>query len=254
MLDSIAVLPIRFRNERLGFVNDFQNDLNVLYRNVMQKNARLKTLLDDNDSNEELKELLKKALFDSVEKLFSGGRIFGKHRRGIIDILKGKEALVRGHMSGKRVDYSGRAVIVGDPSLSLDEASLPAYLWDKVLPDVPKDEKPLVLLNRQPSLHRYSIQAFRVSSHQQGDVIRINPFVCKPFNADFDGDNITIHVPRTKMAKTESEKLIPSQNLLSQANGQMVLGFDKDIALAAAYITYYQNLESDDEVPFTREG
>ena len=166
--------------------------------------------------------------------------IHGNHRRGIIDILKGKEALVRGHMSGKRVDYSGRAVIIGDPALSLDEARIPDELWDKILPDVPKDEKPLVLLNRQPSLHRYSIQAFRVSCHRRGDVICINPFVCKPFNADFDGDNIAIHVPRTDQAKNEAEKLLPSRNLLSNANGKMVLGFDKDFALAAAYITYNQ--------------
>ena len=163
--------------------------------------------------------------------LFSGGKIYGKQRRGIIDILKGKEGLVRGHMSGKRVDYSGRAVIIGDSTLPLDEASIPAYLWDKVLPNVPKDEKPLVLLNRQPSLHRYSIQAFRVSCHRRGDVICINPFVCKPFNADFDGDTIAIHVPRTALAKTEAEKLLPSRNLLSQSNGKMVLGFDKDFAL-----------------------
>jgi DNA-directed RNA polymerase beta' subunit len=254
MLASIPVLPVRFRNERLGFVRDFENDLNLLYRNVLQKNSRLKTVLDDEDSNDELKELLKASLSTAVQLLFSGGKILGKQCRGIADILKGKEGLVRGHMSGKRVDYSGRSVIIGDPSLSLDEASLPAYLWDKLLAEGPKAEKPLVLLNRQPSLHRHSIQALKARRHEESNVIRINPFVCKPFNADFDGDTIAVHVPRTKMAKAEAEKLIPSRNLLSQANGQLVLGFDKDLALAAAYITYGHNLESDEELPFTSEA
>ena len=254
MLDSIAVLPVRFRQERLGIARDFQNDLNILYRNVLQINSQLKTVLDDENSTDELQEFLKKRLFNAVKKLFSVDRKYRNRRRGIIDILKGKEALVRGHMLGKRVDYSGRAVIIGDPSLSLDEARIPDELWDKILPDVPKDEKPLVLLNRQPSLHRYSIQAFRVSTHRRGDVICINPFVCKPFNADFDGDTIAIHVPRTDLAKNEAEKLLPSRNLLSNANGKMVLGFDKDFALAAAYITFNKDSVSDhDEVPFTSE-
>ena len=254
MLDSIAVLPVRFRQERLGIARDFQNDLNILYRNVLQINSQLKTVLDDENSNDELQDFLKKRLFNAVKKLFSVDRKYRNRRRGIIDILKGKEALVRGHMLGKRVDYSGRAVIIGDSSLSLDEASIPDELWDKILPDVPRDEKPLVLLNRQPSLHRYSIQAFRVSTHRRGNVICINPFVCKPFNADFDGDTIAIHVPRTDPAKTEAEKLLPSRNLLSNANGKMVLGFDKDFALAAAYITFNKDSVSDhDEVPFTSE-
>jgi len=253
MLDLIAVLPIYFRNERLGFSKDFQDDLNILYRNILEKNAQLKTVLDDRETDNELRDRIRKNLYYAVEMLFSGGSIHGKYRRGIIDILKGKEGLIRGHMSGKRADYSGRAVIIGDPRLPLDEASFSENLWNKILPGVNKDEKPLVLLNRQPSLHRYSIQAFRISCHQRGDVVCLNPFVCKPFNADFDGDTIAIHVPRTAHAKTEAEKLIPSQNLLSQANGQMVLGFDKDLALAAAYITYHPEINSDAEIPFTSE-
>ena len=122
--------------------------------------------------------------------------------------------------------------------MPLNEAGLPDTLWNKLFPGVDKNEKPLILLNRQPSLHRYSIQAFRASWHQRGDVIRLNPFVCRPFNADFDGDTIAVHVPCKPDAIIEAEKLLPTRNLLSQANGKMVLGFDKDISLGAAYLTY----------------
>jgi len=254
MIDSITVLPIYFRHERLGFSKDFQDDLNIHYRNVLQKNSQLKTVLEDKKSEKELHDLLKKKLYYAVEKLFSGGRIYGKYRRGIKDILKGKEGLVRGHMSGKRADYSGRAVIVCDSKLQLDEASVPENIWDKILPDVKKTEKPIVLMNRQPSLHRYSIQAFRVSCNGQGDIIGLNPFICKPFNADFDGDTIAIHVPRTAHAKNEAEKLLPTRNLLSQSNGKIVLGFDKDISLSASYITYHPEIDFDEEIPFTSEN
>jgi hypothetical protein len=253
MLDTITVLPISFRNERLGFALDFQDDLNIHYRNIMQRNSQLKSVLADENTDKELKERLNANLTKAVESLFLGGQIFGKSRRGIKDILWGKQGLVRGHMAGKRTDYSGRAVIIGDPTLSLDEAGIPESLWGKILPDVPKKNNPLILLNRQPSLHRYSILAFKASCHNRGDVIRINPFVCKPFNADFDGDAMAVHVPRTAQAKSEVEKLLPSRNLISQANGKTVLGFDKDIALAAAYMTYSPSIETDDEIPLISE-
>ena len=155
--------------------------------------------------------------------------------------------MIRGHLAGKRADYSGRSVIIGDPAMPLDEAGIPDTIWSQLFPDIDRNENPLILLNRQPSLHRYSIQAFRASWHRRGDVIRLNPFVCKPFNADFDGDTIAVHVPLKPDAIKEAEKLLPSRNLLSQANGKMVLGFDKDLALGAAYLTYDCHIESDED-------
>jgi hypothetical protein len=251
MLNHLAVLPVYFRHERLGFSKDFQDDLNVHYRNILQINKQLKTVLEDQKAESDLSDVLEKKLRYAVGNLFSGGYLFGKYRRGILDIIKGKKGLVRGHLSGKRSDYSGRAVIVCDPNLPLDEASIPENLWQKILPGANKNEKPVALLNRQPSLHRYSFQAFRLLCHRRDNVIRLNPFVCKPFNADFDGDTIAIHVPRKSEAKIEADKLLPSRNLLSQANGKMVLGFDKDIALAAAYITYHPVINTDEEVPLS---
>ena len=248
-ITHLAVPPVYFRHERLGFSKDFQDDLNIHYRNILQINNQLKKVLNNEKTDNELCDSLKKKLKYAVGKLFSGGRIYGKYRRGLLDIIAGKEGLIRGHLSGKRADFSGRAVIVCDPNLPLDEASIPENLWQKILPGVNINEKPIALLNRQPSLHRYSFQAFRLSCHKRDNVIRLNPFVCKPFNADFDGDTIAIHVPRTSEAKNEAIKLLPSQNLLSQSNGKMVLGFDKDIALAAAYITYHPHINSDEEVP-----
>ena len=139
-----------------------------------------------------------------------GGNVNGKFRRGIKNILEGKRKLVRGHLAGKRADYSGRAVIIGDPGMPIDEAGIPDTIWDKLFPGIDKSENPMILLNRQPSLHRYSIQAFRASWHRRGDVICLNPFVCKPFNADFDGDTIAVHIPRKPDAIKEAETLLPT--------------------------------------------
>jgi DNA-directed RNA polymerase beta' subunit len=245
---------VHFRNERLGVSKNFKDDLNIHYRNILQINTQLKTVLDDEEAESELRDLLKEKLEYAVGRLVSGGKVYGKYRRGILHIIKGKDGLIRGHLSGKRTDYSGRTVIVCDPTLALDEASIPESLWEQVLTGVNKSEKPIALLNRQPSLHRYSFQAFRLSCHQLDNVIRLNPFVCKPFNADFDGDTIAIHVPRTSEAEIEAHKLLPSRNLLSQANGKLVLGFDKDIALAAAYITYHPEINTGEEVPLVDAG
>jgi len=137
--------------------------------------------------------------------------------------------------------------------MPINEAGIPDTIWNQLFPGIEKNEKPIILLNRQPSLHRYSIQAFRASWHGRGDVICLNPFVCRPFNADYDGDTIAVHVPRKPEAIAEAEKLLPTRNLLSQANGKMVLGFDKDLALAAAYLTYDFHIESDETVPHTIE-
>ena len=253
MLTCIPVLPISFRNERLGFYKTFQDDLNVLYRYVIRQNNILKVLIEKEDTKQDHLDLAQKRLDNAIKHLFFGKIKKGKNRRGIHNILKGKQGLIRGHLIGKRADYSGRAVIIGDASLHLNEAGFPDSIWNKIFPGLEKSEKPLVLLNRQPSLHRYSIQAFRALCHKRGDVICLNPYVCRPFNADFDGDAITVHVPRKPDAIKEAEKLFPTRNLLSQANGKMVLGFDKDIALGAAYLTCDFEIESDELVPLTNE-
>jgi DNA-directed RNA polymerase subunit beta' len=188
-----------------------------------------------------------------VKELYFGRKIRNKKKKGIYDLLKGKTGLLRGHLAGKRVDYSGRAVIVGDPSLGLDEIGIPELLWNKFFPADRNSEPPIVLINRPPTLHRNSFQSFRAIRHRDSNVIGMNPFVCKPFNADFDGDCVAVHVPRKPDAITEAEQLLPSHNLLSQANGMPVLGFEKDIALGAAYVTYHPNIKSDDEIPLTTE-
>jgi hypothetical protein len=253
-LSCIPVLPISFRNERLGFYKNFQNDLNILYQNVIIQNNRIFSLNENEKVKKEQLSQASERLNKALEYLFFGGMVGGKERIGFTGILEGKKGLIRRHLAGKRTDFSGRAVIIGDPFMPLNEAGIPDALWNQLFPDVGKIEKPILLLNRQPSLHRNSIQAFRASWHCRGDVISLNPFVCRPFNADYDGDNIAVYIPQKPEALLEAEKLLPSQNLLSQANGNVVLGFDKDIALAAAYLTYDLNLESEDDVPLTDEN
>ena len=253
MIENIAVLPPPFRIERLVQQKYFQNTLNKLYCKVLAKNNRLKKLLDMGIQDENLIEGAMGGLKIAVQELFLGNDGPGRKIKGLIHILSKKRGLLRRHLAGKRTDFSGRSVIIGDPAVGLNEVGLPSGIWDKLLPDISIKEKPLVILNRQPSLHRNSIQAFRAFRHLSGDVIRLNPYVCRPFNADFDGDTIAVHVPCKPDAILEAEKLLPVNNLLSQANGKMVLGFDKDIALAAAYLTYDVKIETDELVPLTTE-
>ncbi len=254
MLSCIPVLPIAFRKERLGFYKNFQDDLNILYRYVIRRNDQFKLFKDNKKADKDHLIQAEERLYNSVKNLFFGGNVDGKNRKGIANIMGGKKGLIRGHLAGKRADYSGRAVIIGDPHMPLNEAGIPNSMWNQLFPGLGENEKPIILLNRQPSLHRNSIQAFRASWHCRGDVICLNPFVCRPFNADFDGDTIAVHVPQKPEAIAEAEKLIPARHLLSQSNGKVVLGFDKDIALAAAYLTYDLNTESDEDVPLTDEN
>ena len=249
-INMIPVLPRIFRIEQ-DDVTNYEDDLNILYQHVIVANNKLKHYLDSKNDSEELKwfKILKKR----IENLFFGGEVYGKQRKGIYEILRGKKGLIRGHLAGKRADYSGRAVIVADPELALDEIGIPETLWNQFFPDRGKSEKSFILINRQPSLHRYSFQSFRATLHQHGNVVGMNPFVCKPFNADFDGDTVSIHVPRKPAAINEAELLLPSHNLLSQANGKPVLGFEKDIALGVAYITYHPKINCDDQIRCSTE-
>jgi hypothetical protein len=251
LLTGLPVVPVHFRKERLAVVDNFENDLNLLYRNVIISNSRLKVLIE-NKAPEPILKNGREKLFQSVDSLFLGTKTLA----GLVGILKGKKGLLRGHLAGKRVDFSGRAVIVGDPTIGLDEVHLPKAIWLKVFGhlDSPEDGYRVVLLNRQPSLHRYSIQAFQAFSHDQGEVIRINPYVCRPFNADFDGDTMAIHVPKKSQALNEAEKLFPSVNLFSQANGGLVLGFGGDLSLGVVYLSHHPEIYSHAEVPLTDEN
>ncbi len=184
-----------------------------------------------------------------VERLFLGE---APTDESLLALLKGKKGLLRGRCAGKRADFSGRAVIVGDPSVPLDEIRLPDALARALFPGrgLGTGEQALVLLNRQPTLHRYSIQAFRsVPAGDNASVLRLNPFVCKGFNADFDGDTMAVHVPRKHAAVREARRLLPSANLFSQAAGNAVLGFGGDIALGAVYLCYGPEVGGSEDVP-----
>lgn len=249
LLRTLAVLPPAFRKERRRgrtAAGDFQHPLNLLYLRVLTANQRL---ADSSLPEAELHEA-RRFLLSAVYQLFMGGRVRGGECAGLVDLLSGKTGLLRGHLAGKRTDYSGRAVIVGDASVPLDSVSLPEWFADAVGGGRETGTTPdIVVLNRQPSLHRMSMQAFHVQTHTDSDAIRINPYVCRGFNADFDGDTIAVHAPLKPQARIEAMKLLPSMNGLSQANNSLALGFNGDLALAAALLTYDAEINTDDAIP-----
>jgi hypothetical protein len=247
LLRRLPVPPARFRMEPLDPTSRkpdaFPSGLNRLYADVLVANRRLAAVPTD--------RRLHQVLAKRVAAVFLGGRDRGgRYIPGLLEQLAGKGGLFRGRLAGKRVDYSGRAVIVGDRTLELDETRLPAVVWDKLFGTDATGTR-VVLLNRQPSLHRYSVQAFRASRSPDPSetVIRISPFVCQGFNADFDGDTMAVYAPRSDRAVRDSELLQPSRLLWSQASGQLVLGTGGDIAVAAGYLSYAPGVESDDPVP-----
>ena len=149
MLSCIPVLPISFRNERLGFYKNFQDDLNILYRYVIRQNTRLRDLGEKEGIDQEKIDQAHQRLSTAVTYLFLGGYkkyvdgkfkrwirniVDGKSRRCIKDVLEGKKGLIRGHLAGKRADYSGRAVIIGDPTVPLNEAGIPDTIWGSAIP------------------------------------------------------------------------------------------------------------------------
>lgn len=255
IISTVPVVPPNFRRERKSRRREFENELNFLYLEAITYNSTLR-ILQENKAPDAILKDGRSRLFMAIDRLYRGGvKSDGEKIKGLVGVLKGKQGLLRGHLAGKRADYSGRAVIVGDHTVPLDEVYLPQDIWSEVFPHaLRQDTKPIVLLNRQPSLHRYSIQAFKASPHSNGKVLRINPFVCKPFNADFDGDTMAVHVPKKPQAIGEAERLLPSQNLFSQANGGLVLGFGGDLAVGVVYLSYHPTIQTDDEVPLTSEG
>ncbi len=252
------------------------SDLNDLYRRVINRNNRLSRLLEL-DAPDIIIRNEKRMLQEAVDVLFDNGRrgrtITGPNKRplkSLSDMLKGKQGRFRQNLLGKRVDYSGRSVIVVGPSLRLHQCGLPKKMalelfkpfiynrlegmgavttiksarkmvekgakevWD-VLDDIVREYP--VILNRAPTLHRLGMQAFEVVLIE-GKAIRLHPLVCVAFNADFDGDQMAVHVPLSVEAQLESRVLMMStNNILSPANGSPVIIPTQDIVLGLYYMT-----------------
>ena len=252
------------------------SDLNDLYRRVINRNNRLKRLLDLS-APEIIVRNEKRMLQESVDALLDNGRrgraITGSNRRplkSLADMIKGKQGRFRQNLLGKRVDYSGRSVIVVGPTLRLHECGLPKKMalelfrpfifgklearglattikaakkmveretpevWD-ILAEVIREHP--VLLNRAPTLHRLGIQAFEPVLIE-GKAIQLHPLVCAAYNADFDGDQMAVHVPLTLEAQLESRALMMStNNILSPASGEPIIVPAQDVVLGLYYMT-----------------
>jgi len=252
------------------------SDLNDLYRRVINRNNRLKRLLELG-APEIIIRNEKRMLQEACDALIDNGRRgraiagTGNHRlKSLSDMLKGKQGRFRQNLLGKRVDYSGRSVIVVGPELKLHQCGLPKKMalelfkpfvmrqlvekgfahniksakrivervrpevWD-VLEEVIKDHP--VLLNRAPTLHRLGIQAF-MPVLVEGSAIQIHPLVCTAFNADFDGDQMAVHVPLSSEAQREArEMMLSTANLLSPANGEPIVSPTQDMVLGCYYLT-----------------
>ena len=252
------------------------SDLNDLYRRVINRNNRLKRLLDLNAPDIIVRNE-KRMLQESVDALMDNGRrgraITGSNKRplkSLADMIKGKQGRFRQNLLGKRVDYSGRSVIVVGPTLMLHQCGLPKKMalelfkpfifsklerrglattikaakklvereggevWD-ILEEVIREHP--VMLNRAPTLHRLGIQAFEPVLIE-GKAIQLHPLVCAAFNADFDGDQMAVHVPLSLEAQLEARALMMStNNILSPANGEPIIVPSQDVVLGLYYMT-----------------
>ncbi len=252
------------------------SDLNDLYRRVINRNNRLKRLLDLNAPDIIVRNE-KRMLQEAVDALLDNGRrgraITGSNKRplkSLADMIKGKQGRFRQNLLGKRVDYSGRSVIVVGPTLKLHQCGLPkkmalelfkpfifgklerrglattikaakkmveretAEVWD-ILADVIREHP--VLLNRAPTLHRLGIQAFEPVLIE-GKAIQLHPLVCAAYNADFDGDQMAVHIPLTLEAQLEARTLMMStNNILAPANGEPIIVPSQDVVLGLYYMT-----------------
>jgi DNA-directed RNA polymerase subunit beta' len=277
ILDVLPVLPPELRPlVPLDGGRFATSDLNDLYRRVINRNNRLKKLMELRAPDVIIRNE-KRMLQEAVDALFDNGRrgrvLRGANNRplkSLSDTLKGKQGRFRQNLLGKRVDYSGRSVIVIGPELRLNQCGLPkkmalelfkpfiyhkleqaghcttikqakelveqqeAIVWD-ILEDVIREHP--VLLNRAPTLHRLGIQAFEPVL-VEGKAIRIHPLVCTAFNADFDGDQMAVHVPLSPEAQVEASVLmLSSNNILSPANGQPLTVPTQDMVLGLYYLT-----------------
>jgi DNA-directed RNA polymerase subunit beta' len=277
ILEVIPVIPPDLRPLVLLDSGNFAtSDLNDLYRRLINRNNRLKKLLDLN-APEVIIRNEKRMLQQSVDALFDNGRcrrpVLGSSNRplkSLTDMIKGKQGRFRENLLGKRVDYSARSVIVVGPELRLHQCGLPKKValelfqpfiirrlkelgladtiksakrmierrdeevWD-VLEEVIRDHP--VLLNRAPTLHRMGIQAFEPVLIE-GNAIRLHPLVCGGFNADFDGDQMAVHLPLSYEAQIEASTLmLSSNNIFSPANGAPIISPSQDMVLGIYYLT-----------------
>ncbi|GAB6099841.1 DNA-directed RNA polymerase subunit beta' [Halanaerocella petrolearia] len=277
VLEALPVIPPELRPMvQLDGGRFATSDLNDLYRRVINRNNRLKRLLELG-APEIIIRNEKRMLQEAVDALIDNGRrgrpVTGAGNRplkSLSDMLKGKQGRFRQNLLGKRVDYSGRSVIVVGPNLRLDQCGLPKKMalelfkpfvmkslveqdlahniksaksmveneaeevWD-VLEETIKEHP--VLLNRAPTLHRLGIQAFEPVL-VEGKAIRVHPLVCPAYNADFDGDQMAVHVPLSTAAQAESRMLMSSTyNLLSPADGRAIAVPTQDMVLGAYYLT-----------------
>jgi DNA-directed RNA polymerase subunit beta' len=269
------------------------SDLNDLYRRVINRNNRLKRLMELRAPDIIIRNE-KRMLQESVDALFDNGRrgrvITGANKRplkSLADMLKGKQGRFRQNLLGKRVDYSGRSVIVVGPELKLHQCGLPKKMalelfkpfiyarlqtlgqaatvkqakklvekekpevWD-VLDEVIREHP--VLLNRAPTLHRLGIQAFEPQLIE-GKAIQLHPLVCAAFNADFDGDQMAVHVPLSLEAQLEARVLMMStNNILHPANGQPIIVPSQDIVLGLYYLSIIRDKEPGEGMAFGSVG
>jgi DNA-directed RNA polymerase subunit beta' len=278
VLEAIPVIPPELRPMvQLDGGRFATSDLNDLYRRVINRNNRLKRLLDLG-APEIIVNNEKRMLQEAVDALFDNGRrgraVTGPGNRALkslSDMLKGKQGRFRQNLLGKRVDYSGRSVIVAGPNLKLHQCGLPKLMalelfkpfimsrlverksvqnikaakkhvdsmvpevWD-VLEEVIAEHP--VLLNRAPTLHRLGIQAFEPVL-VEGKAIQVHPLVCHAFNADFDGDQMAVHLPLSAEAQAEARILmLSSNNILSPAHGRPLTTPTQDMVLGGYYLTY----------------
>jgi DNA-directed RNA polymerase subunit beta' len=277
MLEALPVIPPDLRPlVPLDGGRFATSDLNDLYRRVINRNNRLKRLQELNAPDIIIRNE-KRMLQEAVDALLDNGRrgktFTGPNKRplrSLSDMLKGKQGRFRQNLLGKRVDYSGRSVIVVGPTLKLHQCGLPKKMalelfkpfvynkleergfsttikqakklveqetvevWD-ILSDVVKEHP--VLLNRAPTLHRLGIQAFEPVLHE-GKAIQLHPLVCTAFNADFDGDQMAVHVPLSVEAQVEARVLMMStNNILSPASGKPIINPSQDIVLGMYWLT-----------------
>jgi len=283
VLEAVPVIPPELRPMvQLDGGRFATSDLNDLYRRVINRNNRLKRLLDLG-APEIIVNNEKRMLQEAVDALFDNGRrgraVTGPGNRplkSLSDMLKGKQGRFRQNLLGKRVDYSGRSVIVAGPELRLHQCGLPKLMalelfkpfimsrlverkqvmnikaakklvdamvpevWD-VLEEVIQEHP--VLLNRAPTLHRLGIQAFEPVL-VEGKAIQIHPLVCTAFNADFDGDQMAVHLPLSVEAQAEARILMLSaNNILSPANGRPIAVPSQDMVLGLYYLTFCRALD-----------
>lgn len=268
------------------------SDLNDLYRRVINRNNRLKRL-KELKAPEVIQRNEKRMLQEAIDALIDNNARHGKTTtastgqkrmlKSIADLLKGKQGRFRQNLLGKRVDYSGRSVIVAGPHLKLDQCGLPKTMalelyrpfvisqlitrelvhnvrsanryideghtevWD-ILEEITKGTR--VLLNRAPTLHRLGIQAFRPVLIE-GKAIQLHPLVCSAFNADFDGDQMAVHLPLTDEAKREAEEIMASdRNLLKPATGEPITIPAQDIVWGVYYLTFMMPKKENEPMKF----